>query len=180
MKEISFHGCSDYVEHFWNAIAGEWIPGKVYLHLVTHQDAVDYATLREGMTVHMMASKVSAKWERYIISVAVTDDIDDTELEAKVAELRAAGALHVESDYHSTSVITYEKLLSSWGRCGFTDDPRWNEITRLDQTQTYKEYLREVNKYFVANARVFTKEELVIIDGYKAAEAAYYGIMRVE
>jgi hypothetical protein len=171
---LNFHGCSDYVEHFWNATDGEFVPGKVYQHLVTREEAIDYATLREGMVVH----RVSPTRELYVVSEAVSEDIDDTILKAKVAELLAAGALLVDNGdgRHSIVVRTYEELVESWGLSNLVDDPKWDEIQRIIETQYRGMCFRELNEYFVANSRMFTAEELAIIANYKRAEAVYYGL----
>jgi hypothetical protein len=178
MREVHFYG-SDYVEHFWNAIDGEFIPDKVYQHPVTKEDAIDYATLREGMTVHMMAHRMPLVHsnEVYLVHEAVSEDIDDSALNAKVADLLAAGALLVDNGdgRHSIVVRTYEELVESWGTPKeLVDDPKWDELERISQRYYHQKYMRELNKYFVANSRVFTADELEVIANYKKAEAAYY------
>jgi hypothetical protein len=184
MPSYSFWGCSDYVESFWNATDGAVIVGKVYQHPVTEADAAKYSSLKVGQTVHMMAHHAHARGvrhvrgEHYVITEAVSDDIDDTALNTKVAELLTAGALHVDSDRHSIVVRTYEDLVESWGLTTLVDDPNWDEIQRIGQTHYQKKHMRELNEYFVANSRVFTAEELVIIDNYRKASAAYYQLFK--
>ena len=199
MKELSFYGCSDYVEVFWNMTDGEWKHDVIYQHVVTEADAVRFPQLKAGQTVHMMATLGIGRHPRYIVGEAVTDDFDDTvtavgcsagkactELNAKVAELRVAGALYVDS-YGGPSLATrrvsvkgYEELLIYWGLDGWVIDPGWDELSRLRVAQNYKEHLRDVNKHFVDNARVFTLDELVIITDYQKAEEAYYQLFAKE
>lgn len=181
MRELSFHGCSEYVERFWNATDGEFVPGKVYQHSVTREDAIDCATLREGMVVHMMAIQVSQNRERYIVSEAVSEDIDDSALNAKVAELLVAGALHVDNGDGRYSVVvrTYEELVEAWGTPEeLVDDPKWSEIERISQVYYHRKHMRELNEYFVANSRVFTADELAIIDNYQRARKVYYRLFK--
>jgi hypothetical protein len=175
VREVSFHGCSDYVERFWNAIPGEKQPGVVYRHVVTKQEAIDYAHLRGGMTVHMMAHQVLTR-DLYLVTEAMSEDIDDTALNAKVAELLAAGALLIDDGDGRYSIVvrTYEVLAESWGTKEFVDDPKWDAIQRINQVYYHQKHMRELHEYFVANSRVFTATELAIIADYKRAEAAYY------
>lgn len=180
MREVHFYGCSDYVEHFWNATDGEFIPDKVYQHSVTKEDAIDYATLREGMTVHMAAHRMRLVHsnEVYLVHEAVSEDIDDSALNAKVADLLAAGALLVDNGdgRHSIVVLTYEEMVEAWSTTTkeLVDDPKWDELERINQANYHQRHIRELNEYFVANSRVFSAAELEVIANYKKAEAAYW------
>jgi len=183
MKEINFSGCSDYVEVFWNATDGDFKPDVIYQHIVTEDDVARFWKLKAGQTVHMMASKVSLRRdterELYIVTEAVTDNFDDSELNTKVAKLRETGALYVYCSRRGrTSAETYEALCYSWGIGEPIVNSPCNEIGRLNLAQSVKEALRSVNEEFVANARVFTADELKIIDNYRKAEEAYTAIFK--
>jgi hypothetical protein len=178
MMKVNFHGCSEYVEHFWNQIPGEKQPEVVYRRLITKQDAIDWADLREGMTLHMMAHRALPTRELYVVSEAVTEEIDNLELNAQVVALLVAGARLVdEGDERSPIVIrTYAELAEAWGVKKLVEDPQWSELQLLSQRYYQAKRMRELNEYFISNSRVFTDTEWAIIADYKRAAAAYYGL----
>ena len=55
-----------------------------------------------------------------------------------------------------------------------SDDPKWDELERINQANYHQRHIRELNEYFVANSRVFSAAELEVIANYKKAEAAYW------
>jgi hypothetical protein len=165
----SFNGCSDYAEPFWNMIEGDKVVGEVYTHSVTEEDAKTYPTLIAGQTVHMMLSVFCSC---YIVSEAVTDDFDDSELSSQVSKLRANGACCI---IDGPRVAKFEECLRLvWSiDADFSYDPKCNKIQALQLAQFYKELLRDANRYFVDNSRVFTEDELKVIEDFKVAKKAY-------
>jgi hypothetical protein len=169
MKPVSFYACSDYVEHFWNKIGGMKELDREYTHLVTEEDAQRWVSLKAGQTVHMMMSLVSGSRALRLVSEAVTSDIDDTELNRRVEELRVAGALCITH----TTVETYDEAMSPYRMREGEDEDKWDLITRLRVRESRLEALRRGHEYFVENARIFTTEELEVIDNYHRAKEAY-------
>lgn len=186
MKNVSFRGCSEYTEHFWNMIPGEKQPDVLYQRLITAEDVIEWdntprqddwgrSTIEAGMTLYMMAVRLAPKRNTYIIFETSAVEVDNTALESKVAELLVAGALLVEDDGILPIVRTYETLIEMRGvKKILVEDPRWNEIQLISQRYCHAKIWEKLYKYFIANARVFTDAELDVIVNFKNAEVAYF------
>lgn len=173
--KISFHGCSEYVEEFWNNIPGEKQTGVIYIHEVTAEDVAKFKFLEVGQFCHMLGEEVSFGHGLVLVREAISDQRDDTELENKAAELVAAGA--VEIDEYGI-VITYEELKKQWipENQNTCRDP----IDQISSKYYYKKRLRELNKYFLSEAVIFTTEELELIKKYRELRAQYREMMKLK
>ena len=182
MQQFEFYGESDYVEYFWNHILGKKELGKIYTHVITETDAREWDNLHPGDTLHMMASKPARESADYwMVSSAISDCIDDTELNNKVAGLVAAGARYVGEGglgYRSIAILTYDEFVETWRPREIAPRYKLDEIQLINQEQFRRENVRRANLDFVENARVFSGDELEIIAEYKRAEVAYYGLFK--
>jgi hypothetical protein len=180
MQSFEFYGEPDYVEYFWNHIPGKKELGKIYTHVITSTDAREWDNLHPGDTLHMMASKPARESADYwMVSSAISDCIDDTELNAKVAKLVAVGARYVDmnADWgHAIAIRTYDELVKI--NSTPNQDYKYDELQQIDQVRFNRENVRKLNFDFVANARVFSDDELVIIAEHKRAEEAFYGLFK--
>jgi hypothetical protein len=173
--KISFHGCLEYVEEFWNNIPEEKQTGVIYIHEVTAEDVAKFRDLEVGQLCHMMIEEVSPLWGKGLALVreAISDQKDDTELENKISELVAAGAVDVD-EYGI--VTTYEELKRQWIPENQNTHP--DPITQINLKYHHKEDIRRLNKYFIKEAIIFTKEELDLIKQYKELRTQYREMMK--
>lgn len=173
--KISFHGCSEYVEEFWNNIPGEKQTGVIYIHEVTAEDVEKFKFLEVGQFCHMLGEEGSFGHGLVLVREAISDHKDDTELENKAAELVAAGAVEIDE---CGVVITYEELKKQWipENQNTCRDP----IDQISSKYYYKKRLRELNKYFLSEAVIFTTEELELIKKYRELRAQYREMMKLK
>lgn len=173
-SEISFYNCSDYVEVFWSRIPGEKQLDVVYHYAVMANDAVRWSSLHVGDTVHMVVEKTSFTQCPYLVTEVVTQEIDHTEVDVKVAALLADGALYVS---YQDKVLTYEEITSSYFS-KLKDDDSEREITRISNRYWNAINHKEAQEIFLSGAVVFTDEEKVIVEQYIAVKKAFDEIMR--
>lgn len=174
MQKFKFYDERPYVEYFWNHILGKKELGKIYTHVITSTDAFEWDDLHPGDTLHMMAQE--SKFDYWVVTSAISDNRDDTELNKKVSELVAANALVIDEDGF---ILTYDYLSKIYfGNVDEKVERKFDPIQKINIEYDDRKFRRQMNERFVKEAVVFDKDEMAIISEYQKASQAYWDMLK--